>query len=129
MEKKKYLGIDWGEKRIGLAIAEEGLLIALPFKTVSNLKELMEVIQEEEIAEIVLGNPLSMRDAKLDTNEKFNNFHKLLKERTDLKINLFDERMSSKQADSFEGDKKTKASRDEISAMIILQDFLVRNIS
>ena len=126
MKIDKYLGIDWGEKRIGLALGEAEMNIATPFKTVPTLSNLLDVIEEEEITKIVLGNPLRMADSRLETSLQFNRFLELLKSKTKVEIELVDERLSSKQADSFVGNKKTKASRDEIAAMIILQNFLDR---
>ena len=123
MEARKYLGIDWGEKRIGLALADEETCLALPFKTVSSLAELLEVIKDEEIDEIVMGSPKKMNGAAAD-NPFWLKFVAQLKERSGKKVNFLDERLSSLAADALSGDKKDKAERDEIAATIILQDYL-----
>lgn len=60
MDSKRYLGVDWGEKRIGLALAEEETSLALPFKTAANLQELLTIINSEEITDIVIGSPRKM---------------------------------------------------------------------
>jgi len=119
----KYLGIDWGEKRIGLSIGESETKLAVPFKTVGGIKELLEVIQAEEISELVIGEPLKLNhkallDARYKTfiNELGKSFHK--------PIHFIDERLSSRAADALPGGAKTKAGRDEIAAMIILQSYL-----
>ena len=120
---KKYLGIDWGEKRIGLAIAEGETMMALPFDTISNINEILEVIEEEEINEIILGSPQKMSGREAD-NPKWLNFASRLKEKTVCPVILWDERLSSLAADALIGNKKTKAGRDEIAATIILQNYL-----
>ena len=126
MNDKKYLGIDWGEKRIGLALADEETSLALPFKTVGSLAELLEVIKEEEIDEIVLGSPKKMSGAAAN-NPLWLAFVEELKIKSGQEIHLLDERLSSLAADALSGEKKDKAERDEIAATIILQDYLDSN--
>jgi len=126
METKKYLGIDWGEKRIGLATADEETCIALPLKTVSNLAELLEVIKEEEISEIIIGSPTKM-SGEAASNPLWLNFVEQLKAKGGKPVNFLDERLSSLAADALSGEKKEKAERDEIAATIILQDYLDSN--
>jgi len=124
MEQTKYLGIDWGEKRIGLALADAETRMALPFKTVANFKELLSVIEDEEISEIVIGQPLKMRGGNLPLSSEFSNFLNLLKKNVGVPIVLLDERLSSKAADALPGNKSEKHGRDEVAAMLILQDYL-----
>ncbi|MFZ4631833.1 MAG: Holliday junction resolvase RuvX [Patescibacteria group bacterium] len=126
MDDKKYLGIDWGEKRIGLALADEETCLALPFKTVSSLTELLAVIKEEEIDEIVIGSPKKM-NGDVANNPLWLNFVEQLEIKSGKKINFLDERLSSLAADALSGEKKDKAERDEIAATIILQDYLDSN--
>lgn len=121
----KYLGIDWGEKRIGLALADSETKLATPFKTVRSVDEIAEIVKNEEINLAIIGKPVRIINYGLRiTNEKYNKFIKDLKKKINTPIELADERLSSKAADALAGDKKTKASRDEIAAMIILQNYL-----
>ncbi len=120
---KIYLGIDWGEKRIGLALADEEIGIASPFKTVSSLAELVKVIEDEEIDVAVIGSPQKMSGAKAN-NPKWLEFIKQLEKKITCQLVFLDERLSSLAADALVGSKKTKANRDEIAAAIILQGYL-----
>jgi putative Holliday junction resolvase len=123
-ELKIYLGVDWGEKRIGLALGDSETKIATPFKTVSNVKELAEVVREEIADVLVLGEPIKMRGSENGLNKDFLNFFEELKKLLpNIKIELIDERLSSQEADALPGGD-LKASRDEIAAMIILQNYL-----
>lgn len=122
----KYLGIDWGEKRIGLAIAETSINMALPFKTVKSINDLLIIIKEEEIDKIVVGEPVKMR-GEAANNKAWLKFVSDLKQATKIEIELVDERLSSLAADALHGNRKEKAARDEIAASIILQDYLDRN--
>ncbi|MCK5416410.1 Holliday junction resolvase RuvX [Candidatus Parcubacteria bacterium] len=120
---KIFLGIDWGEKRIGLAIGNDEIKIANSFGVVKNLDDVLEVIKKEMIDEIVIGIPYSISDFKFPVPEQFLNFLNNFKEKINIPMHEIDERLSSKAADARVGDKKTKVSRDEIAAMIILQDY------
>ena len=126
MESKKYLGIDWGEKRIGLAIADEETCLALPLKTVASLNELLATIKEEEIDVIVIGSPKKM-SGEAANNPLWLNFVAQLEQKSGKKLEFLDERLSSLAADALSGEKKDKAERDEIAATIILQDYLDSN--
>lgn len=125
MDNKRYLGIDWGEKRIGLATGDGETGLALPLDTVATLNEVLKVIREEEIDIIVLGSPQKM-SGEAANNESWKNFLEQLKAQSGRKVELVDERLSSLAADALEGKKDEKAERDEIAATLILQDFLDR---
>lgn len=122
----KYLGIDWGEKRIGLAIGDDEVKIASPYSVAEKPEAIIDIIKEEEIDCLVIGRPVSLVDPNFPVSEKFEQFVNFLKDNAHVKIEFLDERLSSKAADALAGDKKTKASRDEIAAMLILQQFLDR---
>lgn len=120
-----YLGIDWGEKRIGLALGDSETKIASPFKIVAKLEDVLEIIKQEDIDAAVVGEPVSITDHRFEiTSEKYNKFIGALKSKSGVEIILIDERLSSKAADALSGDKKTKASRDALAAMLILQSYL-----
>lgn len=121
---KKYLGIDWGTKRIGLAIAESASKTAVPHSTASTLKEVIQVISEEDIDEVIIGTPVKMSGDTKNLTPEYNKFFKELDQATLLPVITVDERLTSRAADALPGEKKDKASRDEIAAMLILQSYL-----
>jgi len=124
-ENRRFLGLDWGEKRIGLALSEAGLNMALPYGVASTLSEVLEVIEEERIDLIVMGAPFKMRGAQESMNPHFLEFLETLKKRVKVPVELIDERLSSKAADALEGSyKDNKAPRDAVAAMLILQGYL-----
>jgi len=119
-----YLGIDWGEKRIGLALGDDEVRIVSPFKVVASLQEVLDVIKDEDIEMAVVGEPRSIFNFQFSiSNEGFNGFVKELKERGGVPVALMDERLSSKAADALSGSKKEKGARDAVAAMIILQSY------
>lgn len=141
---KKYIGVDWGEKRIGLALADSETRIATPFKVAGNLQEVMAEIKKEEIDVIVVGKPLpifnfsarggSASGGQFPISKQFGEFVKLLKKKINIPVKMADERLSSKAADALSGTKKTnppslklrraRAPRDAVAAMLILQGYL-----
>jgi putative Holliday junction resolvase len=126
-EIKIYLGIDWGGKRVGLALGDSETKMAMPFKTVANAVEVAKTASEEMVDILILGEPIKMRGT-VDGLDK--NFEKFLAELKNLlpetKIELIDERLSSKAADALPGGD-LKASRDEVAAMLLLQEYLDKN--
>lgn len=114
------LGVDWGEKRIGLALGESSLKLALPLKTVDSISELVATVKEEEVKKIILGCPYKMSGGS-DLDKRFSSFYKEL-QIIFPKIDLMDERLSSQAADALRG-YKTKLNRDQLSAMVILQSY------
>lgn len=119
---KEYLGIDWGEKRIGLAVGNDETKIATPFKTVANLEELLAVVSAEAVDALVIGSPRKMSGAAAN-NPLWLDFVSRLEKKSACPLIFLDERLSSLAADALVGTKKTKASRDEIAATLILQNY------
>jgi putative holliday junction resolvase len=122
---KIYLAIDWGGKRIGLALADSETNLALPFLTVNNLTEVLKVIKEERVDQIILGNPLKMsNNDKIDKN--FSLFLDNLKKNVSIPVILVDERLSTKAVYSLSLDKKIRADKDSLAACLLLQNYLER---
>ncbi|HTX86741.1 MAG TPA: Holliday junction resolvase RuvX [Candidatus Nanoarchaeia archaeon] len=123
-ELEIYLGVDWGAKRIGLALADSETKIATPFKTVSGVHDLTETAREENADVLVIGQPVKMRGIKDGLAPEYLEFVEELKNKLpDKEIILVDERLSSKAADALPGGN-LKAARDEVAAMLLLQEYL-----
>ncbi len=131
----RILGIDLGEKRIGLALSDPAGMIASPIGKIEFrgkeqlLQELEKLIKEREVAEIVVGLPIRTSGLKGKEALKAESFAQTLKERLGLPVHLFDERMSTSAAEKamLEGDlsrSRRKEIRDQVSASIILSGFL-----
>ena len=141
MEKEsKYLAVDYGEKRIGIAVSDENKKYSFSREHLQNdrnlFSNLLELIKEENIIKIIIGYPLNFKSEKtiqtIKTEEFRNNLEKFL-EKYSVKAELiyFDERFTSKlAAGSIINSGLTKKKRqekgrvDSISAQIILQDYI-----
>lgn len=121
----KYLGIDWGDVKIGLAIASNIGKTAVPLRVVGHLSEVLEAISQEEVDEIVIGKPVKMSGQDYDLTPTYEAFVHALQETTMLPIHFIDERLTSIMADNLAGDyKKQTAPQDAVAAMLILQTYL-----
>ena len=118
-----YLGIDWGKKRIGLALADNETQLALPFKVVNYLSEVLDIIKKENVDIIVLGKPTKLSNEEF-LDPDFNNFYKALQKNTDKKIVLIDERFSTKAGTAYNAPEKLRADKDALAACFILQSYL-----
>ena len=135
---KRILCLDYGEKRIGLALSDPLKIIAYPYKTIinsglKNLKyELKKIIDDETIESIVIGLPIGLNGRDTIQTQKVREFRLQI---LDLNIPIYfeDERLSSlAAAKSMKMEKiKTgfnKGMIDKRAAAIILQQFLDKKI-
>ena len=128
-----YLGIDYGEKRIGLAKGDSLLKIATPLKTILNsegvLNELADIVNIEAVEKIVVGIPVSFNGETNEFAEKIIEFSEDLEARTDIPVETINEIFSSKMAaDKPMAGQPRAGSIDESSAALILQTYLDRII-
>ena len=120
------LAIDYGSKRVGLAWTDTTLGVILPFGFVEKpslqgkVTELAEIIKKERVNQIVVGFPVGLNGKENANTERVKKFVFELQKFTDAPVEYHDERFSSYAADATgEG-----VSRDERSAMIILESYL-----
>lgn len=129
----RILGIDYGVKRIGLAISDESEMIAnaiapLEIKNEEQaLEKLVVVIKEKEIAKVVLGLPVSLSGGEELQAQEVKKFGAKLEKQIRQKIDYVDERLTSSQARSMLAKAGKNISIDSASAQIILQTYLDSN--
>jgi putative Holliday junction resolvase len=132
--KMRYLAIDHGQKRTGLAISDSSETLVSPHSVIetANEEELLRrisgVLDAEEIDAVVVGLPVNMDGTEGPRVRQVRQFVLMLQQRTDKPIHLHDERLSSFEADCLVGDleltrKKKKKRLDAIAAAAILRSF------
>jgi len=128
----RLLGIDPGKKNFGIAICDENKAVATPFKTLiknkfeSLLREIDEIIQENEIKGIVIGKAINMDGSLGRSAQSSMDFAKNLSKNITIPITLWDERLSSEAAFKMTKNLNTNVSNkikklDKNSAAFILQ--------
>lgn len=133
----KCLGMDLGTKTLGLATSDKLGLISSPYKTIryNDINELVDevvnLIDELKIEVLVLGYPKNMNNTLGEAVERTENFKNLLSQKTNLEINLIDERLSTVEAENIllSGDVSRMGRKkviDAVAASIILDTYLRR---
>jgi putative Holliday junction resolvase len=129
----RYLAIDYGDKRTGLAICDHAETIASPLAVIQGQKDLLkriaDVVETENVEAIVMGLPLNMDDSQGPQARLIFKFADQLKEHLSIPIHFQDERLSTfgaeeklAAADFTRGKKKKRL--DAIAAAEILEAFL-----
>ncbi len=131
-KKSRLLGIDPGKNRVGLAISDENKLVSTPLKTIvkknnSNfINEIKEIIVENNIKGIIVGNPINMDGSKGPSAQSANDFAKYLSNNVSIPVTMWDERLSSEGAFNLSSNLDTNVSKkveklDQNAASFILQ--------
>jgi putative holliday junction resolvase len=132
----RILAIDFGSRRMGLAVSDQLNITAQGLDTLerrnkrSDFARLERVLREYEIAEIVLGNPLRMSGEPGRQSEKVAEFAEELRRRFHLPVHLWDERLTSAEANRLLREMELSIERraqavDRMAATLILQSFLM----
>ena len=134
----RILGIDFGLKRVGLALTDGSGAMAFPYRTITRttrdalFSELLEIIRAEDVEHIVVGLPLMLNGEDSLTTRQARNFTASLTRRTDKPVDMMDERLSSAAAeDDLVRAGMTKRTRrkevlDQQAAVRILETWLTQ---
>lgn len=124
----KYLGIDYGDSKVGLAIADSETKLALPYKIISGkdwqklFADLSDIIKAEGVESVVVGVPINAQNESASIQEKrVRQFIESLKEKfIDTEIIPYDERFSTQAAQKLGAGGKD----DDVAAMLTLQNYI-----
>ena len=122
----KYLGIDYGTKRIGIAISDENGEFAFPKMIVGPAEAVAEIAgicQQESVKEIVIGRSVASNGMQNDIGPLVEQFKEKIHGATGLPVHFQDEGFSSMEAHRYQTDD---GNRDDSAAAIILQRYLDR---
>jgi putative Holliday junction resolvase len=128
---EKILGIDYGKSKIGLALSDRLLKIAMPYKTIKNqgikivIRELKKICEQKNVTQIILGQPSQLTNNNQQIIMEIEKFFKETKNFLKIPIDFESERMTTKIAKTLLKESRIKDD-DSVAAMIILQDYLDR---
>ena len=127
----RILGIDPGDRRVGLAVSDELGITAQGLETfdkksgVDFFDAIMDLVRRYNITAIVVGHPLHMSGESGLSGEKAEKLAEELQERVGIQAILWDERLSSVEAKRvLRGSRAKKGTADRLAAVIILQSYL-----
>ena len=131
----RILALDYGNKKIGVAISDPMKIIAKPLRIIINTKmekiidELNSLIEEFDIEIILVGMPITMKNTYSEQTDKVVQFIDYLQNNLKIKIDTYDERLTSKMAEKsliLQGIKTghNKHEIDKAAAAIFLQNYL-----
>ncbi len=129
------LGLDYGEKRIGVALANSEGLLVIPMTIIERTREkadldkVLALVEGYEVERIIVGLPLSLDGAIGKQAEEALAFSKALSRHIKIPVDMWDERYSTVDAESLFLDagmkrEKRRERRDAMAAAIILQDYI-----
>ena len=131
-DNARLIGLDLGTKRIGIAICDDKRKIATPFKTIEYrnmdylLKELRDVIKDNNIFAIIVGNPINMDGSYGKSAQSTNDKAKIIERELNMIVVMWDERLSTSGAFNISSNldikfPNRKKNIDEKAAAFILQ--------
>ena len=129
------LGLDFGDKTIGIAVSDKSKTIATPIITIKrkgilkDIEKLLSILEEYDVGGIILGLPLSLDGNENERTKKVRKFSQEIKKCKDIKIAFYDERYSSdviykELRKNSISNAKIKKKIDQMAASYILQGFL-----
>ena len=135
--RSRILALDYGRRRIGLALSDDLHLTVRPLQTMtrtnrrSDLRRLREIAREHAVGLLVVGHPLGLDGSAGEMADEAARFAARLRKELGLPVDLADERLSSWEAEQMAaaGERATGKARatDEVAAAIILRDYLERH--
>jgi len=136
-ERRRILALDYGRKRIGLAVSDELRLTAQPLRTLErknraeDVRRLREICREQGVARIIVGHPVHMTGEAGPMAEEAARFAARLKKELGVEVELLDERLTSWEAEQMVAGtrsprRRDRAALDDVAAAILLREYLDR---
>lgn len=131
----KLLGIDYGDKRIGVATTDESQDFVFPGNTIENsnntIQNICHIIDIENIETVVVGFPVRLSGKESEQSEKIKKFVKALQNKINIPVVLEDERLTSQMAErllrDIPGMRKPKGNIDRQAAVLILESYIAKH--
>ena len=131
----RILGIDYGDKKIGLSLSDPSGTLAFPYRLLRNnnpedvISEIKNLVKEKDISEIIIGLPRNTNNSIGERGKITLDFVSKLQEKLAISVKTWDERFTTRQAKGFMNManltmKKRKEKEDMIAAQLILQNYL-----
>lgn len=131
----RILGIDWGERKLGIALSDETRCVASPHAVErcrtdkERITAILRHVQEQNVGVVVMGIPLSLSGEEGPTGRAVRRFSEMLEKRLQVPLELWDERLTTGSAQRALIEAGIRRSRrkelvDKVAASVMLQSFL-----
>jgi putative Holliday junction resolvase len=128
----RILGLDIGDRRIGVALSDPQGILASPLTIIERrdeqtaIRAIVDIVSQKEVGRIIVGLPLSMDGSISEQAKKVEAFIHELSDHTEVPIEFRDERLTTLSAKRLmQGVRKTRKARDDaVAAALILQSYL-----
>lgn len=135
MQQTRKMGVDYGDKRIGVALTDALCIISSPYEVFQNLsleqslQHLNDLIKQFNVDEVAMGLPLNMDGSEGERAKIHKDFGQKLSDLSGVKVVFVDERLTSAEAEELLIQSKVRREKrkeliDKIAAQIILQTYL-----
>jgi len=135
---RRILAIDYGRKRIGLALSDELQLTAQPLLVLKcanrrdDLRRLRDICRKQGVARILVGHPLHMTGEAGEMADEAARFAARLRKELGIEVDLVDERLTSWEAGQMMAEtgsarQRNESSLDDVAAAIFLREYLERH--
>jgi len=140
VQKGRMLGLDVGERRIGVALSDPEGILASPLMVINRTRDkadieaILGLVRQHEVTRVVVGLPRSMDGSIGQQAERVQNFIGMLSEFLEIPLETWDERLSTLAAERLMADAglkrgKRKEQRDALAAALVLQGYLDRALT
>jgi putative Holliday junction resolvase len=137
-EPRRILAIDYGRKRMGLALSDELQMTAQPLFTMvrtnrrNDLRRLRDICRKRGVARILMGHPLHITGEAGEMADEATQFAARLQKELGIEVKLADERLTSWEAEQIVAQQKSpsrrkKSSIDDVAAAVLLREYLDRS--
>jgi putative Holliday junction resolvase len=130
----RILALDWGKRRIGVAVSDELRLTARGLPTIEHqnkqgtMEALARIVEQYQARLVIVGNPVHMSGAEGRGSQQATQFARTLARQTGVEIRLWDERLTTREAQRVLREtgagRGNRAAVDRLAAVLILQSYL-----
>lgn len=131
----RILAVDWGERRVGVALSDLSRSLASPLPTIytssesETIRAVVEIVTREEVIEVVVGLPLNMDGSRGEAAARAESLAHRLEQEIEVPVVMWDERLTSAQARRLSNEVGARIGRrkglvDARAAELLLQSYL-----
>jgi putative Holliday junction resolvase len=131
----RILAVDWGERRVGVALSDPSGTLASPLPTIytssesETVRAIVGIVEEEEVTEVIVGLPLNMDGSRGPAAKSAEKLARKLEQQIEVPVRLWDERLTSAQARRLSQETGARVGRrkgliDARAAELLLQSYL-----